>query len=400
MQKLATLLLTFAFISSALAQGQKPLTREQVYDLIAGGLDSKRVAKAVTQRGINFEPTEEYLSTLRAKGASQVLVDTLRAANPTPLSRPAIIHLLAAGTSDETLATIVQRRGLDFAASDQDLDTLRIAGAGPLLLKALREPPLVLRTAKLPETPTLIGPPDLKMPQMQLRQLGDGSAGGTGGGVYDVGGNVMAPVPIYDPNPPYSEEARKAKYSGTVSLIIIVDASGNVTDAQVIKPAGLGLDEKAVETVKTWKFNPAMRNGVPVRVRCSVEVSFRIPPSPGSTSRQPDSKPCAVPFTLAAAAWNDAHEMKWDWFGEDETYWWGRGGASKYPRLCVTNRQQAEFVIAWRTPSFPNFDGRDFRIEVFSVGHGEVGELFYISKNPSPLGAFKDALKHLQNQGK
>ena len=91
-----------------------------------------------------------------------------------------------------------------------------------------------------------------------------------------MGGNVMAPVPIYDPDPPYSEEARKAKYSGTVSLIIIVDAAGNVTDAKVIKPAGLGLDEKAVETVKTWKFKPAMRNGAAVPVRCSVEVSFRL----------------------------------------------------------------------------------------------------------------------------
>jgi hypothetical protein len=105
-----------------------------------------------------------------------------------------------------------------------------------------------------------------------------------------------------------------------------------------------------------------------------------------------------VPFTLAAAAWNDPHEMNWDWFGEDETYWWQRGGASKYPRLCMTNRQPAEFVIAWRTQSFPNFDGSYFRIEVFRVGHGELGELFYISKNPSPLGAFKDALKQLQNQ--
>jgi hypothetical protein len=102
----------------------------RVYDLIAGGLDSKQVAEAVTERGIDFEPAEEYLSTLRVKGASQVLIDALRAANPTPLSRSSIIHLFAAGTSDETLAAMVQRRGLDFAASDQDLDTLRIARAG------------------------------------------------------------------------------------------------------------------------------------------------------------------------------------------------------------------------------------------------------------------------------
>lgn len=188
-------------------------------------------------------------------------------------------------------------------------------GAIPRFAREQFTPPVVKiinPVPKLPETPTLVGPPELKMPQMQLAQLGDpkaagavlsngpgayggigsgsgggigngsgaglgdGQGGGVGGGVYDVGGNVMAPVPIYDPDPPYSEEARKAKYSGTVSLIIIVDAAGNVTDAQVIKPAGLGLDEKALDTVRTWKFKPAMRNGVPVRVRCSVEVSFRL----------------------------------------------------------------------------------------------------------------------------
>jgi periplasmic protein TonB len=188
-------------------------------------------------------------------------------------------------------------------------------GAIPKFAKEQFTPPVVKivnPAPVLPVTPTLVGPPELKMPQMQLAQLGDpkasgsvvsngpgslggigtgsgggigngsgqglgdGRDGGVGGGLYDVGGNVMAPVPIYDPDPPYSEEARKAKYSGTVSLIIIVDASGNVTDAQVIKPAGLGLDEKALETVRTWKFKPAMRNGAPVRVRCSVEVSFRL----------------------------------------------------------------------------------------------------------------------------
>jgi TonB family protein len=83
-------------------------------------------------------------------------------------------------------------------------------------------------------------------------------------------------VPIYKPEPAYSEEARKAKYQGTVVLMIVIDASGAVTDCRVIKPLGLGLDEKAVETVKTWKFKPAMKNSSPVPVRVSVEVSFRL----------------------------------------------------------------------------------------------------------------------------
>jgi TonB family protein len=162
--------------------------------------------------------------------------------------------------------------------------------------------------------PTLLGPPDLKLPQMASNLptwgdpqgvlgppsngpgtgggigsgegtgigsgkgggLGPGEGGGTGGGIYSVGGGVSAPIPIYNPTPAYSEEARKAKYQGTVVLLIVVDAQGIVTDAHVVRPLGLGLDEKALETVRTWKFKPGMRNMVPVPVRVIVEVSFRL----------------------------------------------------------------------------------------------------------------------------
>jgi TonB family protein len=97
-----------------------------------------------------------------------------------------------------------------------------------------------------------------------------------GKGPYAVGGNVSAPVPIHQPMPAYSKEARNAKLEGTVVLWIVVNADGSVSDVRVIKPLGKGLDEKAVETVKTWKFTPGMRNGVPVPVLMSVEVLFRL----------------------------------------------------------------------------------------------------------------------------
>ena len=98
-----------------------------------------------------------------------------------------------------------------------------------------------------------------------------------GGGAYSVGGNVTAPIPIFRPDPPYSEEARKAKYQGVVVLLIVVDAQGNVLpDVRVVKPLGLGLDERAVDTVRTWKFKPGLRNNVAVPVRVMVEVTFRL----------------------------------------------------------------------------------------------------------------------------
>jgi TonB family protein len=95
-------------------------------------------------------------------------------------------------------------------------------------------------------------------------------------GVYSVGNGVTAPVPTYKPDPHYSKEALKAKYEGTVVLWITIDASGAVTECRVVKPLGLGLDEQAVETVKTWKFNPATKEGAPVPVRVMVEVSFKL----------------------------------------------------------------------------------------------------------------------------
>jgi len=101
---------------------------------------------------------------------------------------------------------------------------------------------------------------------------GDGSA--VSGGVFSVGGGVSAPTCIYCPDPPCSQEARKAKFSGTV-VVQVIDAAGNVSDARVVKPLGLGLDEKAVETIRTWRFKPSLRNGSPVNVRMLVEVSFR-----------------------------------------------------------------------------------------------------------------------------
>jgi len=105
---------------------------------------------------------------------------------------------------------------------------------------------------------------------------GPGIGGGTGGGVFHVGGGVSAPKAIFSPDPEYSEEARKAKYQGTCVLWLIVGPDGKPRDIKVQRTLGLGLDEKAVEAVKQWKFEPAMKDGKPVAVQISVEVSFRL----------------------------------------------------------------------------------------------------------------------------
>jgi len=106
--------------------------------------------------------------------------------------------------------------------------------------------------------------------------VGPGRGGGIGGGVFRVGGGVSAPRALYAPDPEYSEEARKAKFQGTCVLWLVVGPDGRARDIRVTRSLGLGLDEKAIEAVKQWKFEPAMKDGKPVAVEINVEVSFRL----------------------------------------------------------------------------------------------------------------------------
>jgi TonB family protein len=97
-----------------------------------------------------------------------------------------------------------------------------------------------------------------------------------GGGVFHVGAGVSAPRAIYDPDPDYSDEARKAHYQGSVILNVIVDSAGHPKDIHIQRSLGMGLDEKAVAAVRTWRFEPAMKDGHPVAVQMSVEVNFHL----------------------------------------------------------------------------------------------------------------------------
>ena len=96
-------------------------------------------------------------------------------------------------------------------------------------------------------------------------------------GPQSVGNDVSAPVPIFRPEPADTKQARNETVTRVVMLLIVVDTQGNVAEVQqASKPLGKGLDEKAIETVRTWKFKPATRDGVPVAVRVTVEISFRL----------------------------------------------------------------------------------------------------------------------------
>lgn len=180
-------------------------------------------------------------------------------------------------------------------------------------MEQLTPPAIVVQNPapKLQVHPSVLGPPQLHLPEStQLGDLlapnttipsnGTGAAGGMGNnrslgvgtgdgpgagpgsgggcctGPFRPGNGVFAPHAIYDPEPEYSEEARKAKYSGIVVLSIVVDPAGLARDIHIARSLGMGLDEKAIEAVRKWRFSPGMRDGVPVAVRVNVEVSFHL----------------------------------------------------------------------------------------------------------------------------
>ncbi|HWC15442.1 MAG TPA: energy transducer TonB [Terriglobales bacterium] len=108
------------------------------------------------------------------------------------------------------------------------------------------------------------------------RGVGPGDTAGIGGGVFQVGGGVAPPRIKFQTEPEFSEEARKAKHQGTVVVRATVGADGKIHDPHVVRSLGLGLDEKAIEAVNQWLFEPAIKDGRKVAVFVDIEVNFRL----------------------------------------------------------------------------------------------------------------------------
>ncbi len=122
-----------------LKKGQYPLDKDMVRELLTAGIDSLALAKAVMERGIDFQPVTEYLQGLQTAGAVEALLKALREALPKPLGKDQLLGLLASGVAKERVRSLVQHRGISFKPSEEYLETLRIAGADEGVIRAVRE---------------------------------------------------------------------------------------------------------------------------------------------------------------------------------------------------------------------------------------------------------------------
>ena len=214
----------------------------------------------------------------------KMLVTQLTAPHP-PISQK--LDKLGGGGGQHDLAPVTQGH-LPKLAHDQIVPPMA--------------PPTI--APKLAVEPTVVAQPDLKMADSTMPSIGNpnsslkgfslgigsgtgigsgdgngvgpGSGGNTGGGVMHFGGAVHAPVPIYEVDAEFSEEARRAKFSGNVEIYLVVDEHGNPTHIRVTRGAGMGLDEKAIEAVRQYKFKPGTLNGKPVKVDLYVDVDFHL----------------------------------------------------------------------------------------------------------------------------
>jgi len=110
-------------------------------------------------------------------------------------------------------------------------------------------------------------------PAMAISPIGNGVPDGP---VYRVITGIAPPRALYQPEPGFSECARKNKLTGTLILALVVDTTGVPRDIQVALPLGCGFDANAVATVGTWKFQPAKKDGRPVACQIAVEVAFNL----------------------------------------------------------------------------------------------------------------------------
>jgi len=106
--------------------------------------------------------------------------------------------------------------------------------------------------------------------------LGPGRGGGFGGGAYRLGSGISPPQPIKTVQPIYTHDALEKRVEGEVILEVIILAEGKIGPVRVLRGLGAGLNEKAIECVRQWRFLPGKLQGKPVDVVAEIAVEFNL----------------------------------------------------------------------------------------------------------------------------
>lgn len=301
-----------ALSSAAFVQDRRKLTKPE---LVRQGAESHEILPTLFGSGEGTYPVHRGNFAISAMLHAMLLAVVATAGlwmakntQPTPHTT----SVLLTDISPYVLPPAIDKSGGGGGGGDRDKMSESKGSLPRFAREQLTPPAIVVRNEqpRLPAEPTVVGPPALSLapaspvgnPLSAILQpsngtgfgggigsgngggigsgggpgFGPGHGGGIGGGVYRVGGGVSAPRAIYDPDPEYSEEARKAKFQGTVLLWVVVGLDGRPRDIHVQRALGMGLDEKAVEAVQQWKFAPSMKDGHPVAVEVNIEVNFRL----------------------------------------------------------------------------------------------------------------------------
>jgi len=261
--------------------------------------------------------TRSWVFSFALQSAVVTLVFTAFTTTVVPKRNRSIVSLVQPDIAPAQLKPVRLADGKAGGTGGGDRSLLP-ASKGRLPKAALRKfvPPQAVQAnlnAALTMEPSILAPPDVQLPRVNMSNYGDpfgkigplsngpGARGGIGSGSGgDVGdkhgygygdhdgdgiegrffragvGGVTAPSVIYKKEPEYSEEARKAKYQGTVTLYVEILPDGKAHNIRVLHSLGLGLDDNAIAAVSQWRFKAGTKDGRPVPVAASVEVNFRL----------------------------------------------------------------------------------------------------------------------------
>jgi TonB family protein len=249
-------------VSMALAQEvtlqSRPLQEVQIVSLLLNEVSSHRVGILISERGIAFDPSREYVGLLKRARAGEDVVLGLATAKRTtgetpkregPFSRDQILDILLSGERQGDLASRVKACGLGFEPTDDLIEVYRFAGADEALLSALGN-------TALDDTQS-----DRSGSPRRVR----------------LDSEVASGKILFRPKMEYPPLAKMARVQGIVRLKAVINKDGTIQDLRVLDGHPL-LVKAALESVAEWRYQPSLVQGKPVEVVTTIEVNFRLHP--------------------------------------------------------------------------------------------------------------------------